>query len=158
MRRRLIFDGTDDIARWVGYHLGERTFGMCVALGIAVGDELIAGIVYHDMRGAGIELSVYARNPKWVSRTTLRAMFNYPFNQLGVLRCSMVVDAENDEVRAYCLRLGFKQEGVIRNGFWTSDAIYYGMLREECPWLDMPAALTEGFSYGQQVTSATAAH
>ena len=70
----------------------RRGFGPNVmAIGIVEGTELIAGLVYHNFDpGAGIiEISGAALpGRRWLSRETIRRMYQYPFRVCG---CQMIV-------------------------------------------------------------------
>ena len=70
----------------------RRGFGPnIVAIGVVEGDALIAGIIFHnwDPEAGIIEISGAALPGKhWLSRETLRRMFQYPFHTCG---CQMVV-------------------------------------------------------------------
>ena len=39
-------------------------------------------------------------------------------------------------VREFLIRLGFVLEGTMRRGFTNDDCVIYGMLREECRWIE----------------------
>lgn len=68
-----------------------RGFGNCTTIGIVEGNMLIAGLVYHEFNpDAGtIEISGAAvPGHYWLTRETLKRMYQYPF--LGC-RCQMVV-------------------------------------------------------------------
>jgi RimJ/RimL family protein N-acetyltransferase len=127
----------DKIARWVGEQVGIDDFGPCRALGIMRGPELVAGIVYNNFREANIEATIASVTPRWCSRRVLHAVFWYPFVQLGMIRLTAITESTNESVRAFLCRLGFQEEGVMRRGFRSgADAAVYGMLREECRWLE----------------------
>lgn len=69
----------------------RRGFGACKAIGVIDDGKLVAGIVYYnyDPEAAIIEIAGAAL-PKthWLTRETLKQMYQYPFLQLG---CQMVV-------------------------------------------------------------------
>jgi RimJ/RimL family protein N-acetyltransferase len=69
----------------------RRGFGPnAVAMGVVKGDRLIAGIVYHnyDPEAGIIEISGAAiPRSNWITRETLRRMYQYPFLQLD---CQMI--------------------------------------------------------------------
>ena len=68
-----------------------RGFGNCTTIGIVEGGMLIAGLVYHEFNpDAGtIEISGAALpGHYWMTRETLKRMYQYPF--LGC-RCQMVM-------------------------------------------------------------------
>ena len=79
----------------------ERGFGRCKTIGVLDGDGmLIAGLVYHnyDPDAQVIEISAAALPGKiWMTRETLKRMFQYPFLQCG---CQMVIQRiAADDVR-----------------------------------------------------------
>lgn len=89
-----VYDYDDLVQRFVASLIPHcrRGFGNCRTIGV-VDDarELIAGIVYHnyDPEAGVIEISGAALPGRhWLSRRTLRRMFEYPF--LGC-HCQMVV-------------------------------------------------------------------
>lgn len=69
-----------------------RGFGNAKAIGIVEGEALIAGLVYHnyDPDAGIIEISGAALpNRNWLTRETLRRMYQYPFLEIG---CQMVIN------------------------------------------------------------------
>lgn len=129
-----------EIARWVGSRLGIDDFGQYVAIGIVHADDLIAGIVYNNHRAYfgrshDIDMTIASTDPAWCSRTILSGLFAYPFRQLGCRRVTAVTRVENAPARRFLVRLGFREEGVLREALPTGNAAIYGMLAEECRWL-----------------------
>lgn len=74
-----------------------------VTMGVFRGRELIAVILYNNYQPeAGvIEFHGAGTTPRWLSRPVLKAMFEYPFEQLG---CQMVV-TRNSERHTRLLRI-----------------------------------------------------
>lgn len=67
------------------------------AIGVVEGPELIAGLVYHnyDPFAGIIEMSGAALpGRQWLTRETIKRMYQYPFHQCG---CQMVVQANSAE-------------------------------------------------------------
>lgn len=110
-------------------------FGDCTAIGVVRGGEIIAGIVYYCYRHPNIEMAIAATDPAWCTRKVLKYGFDYPFNQLGCNRITVLVDSENQPVRAFDERLGFVHEGTLRQAHPNGDAEVYGMLKSECRWI-----------------------
>ena len=118
-------------------YMHNRSFGPCTALGIVkwINGErcVVGGVVYHNFVGHDCQVSIA------VARVTFmpwRALFDYPFNQLGCVRLTALIGRKNKKSRALCERLGFKVEGVHLKGLdGREDAISYGMLRSQCRWL-----------------------
>ncbi|HWJ79762.1 MAG TPA: GNAT family protein [Niallia sp.] len=64
-----------------------------------------------------------------------KAFINYGFTELGLNRIQIAAATENEKSRAIPERLGFTQEGTIRQAEWLYDHyvdhVIYGLLKEE---------------------------
>lgn len=132
----LVYGQDARVARWVqahGPHSGD--FGYYVAVGVEEGNDLIAGWVFSEYRGCDIHLSGASTTPRWASRSTLHALFSYPFVQLKVARLTAYTGRSMTSVRRFLERLGFVHEGTMRQGYVDDDIAVYGMLRDECRWI-----------------------
>ncbi|MBO0125126.1 N-acetyltransferase [Agrobacterium sp. OT33] len=71
-------------------------FGHCRGIAVVKGDELAAGIIYHNYEPDAevLEISAAAFMPGWMTRHTLQAMFDYPFISCG---CQAVVHRVPDD-------------------------------------------------------------
>ena len=80
------------------------------AIGVVDGTTLIAGIVYHnyDPDAGIIEISGAALpGQPWLSRETIRRMYQYPFHQCG---CQMIVQrnaADDERLLSMLARYGY---------------------------------------------------
>lgn len=86
-----------------------RPFGRCTAIGIVEGTEMIAGLVYHNWRPEArvIEISAAAlpgRN--WMTRETIRQMYEYPFRELNCQMVYMHTSEHNERVLRILSALG----------------------------------------------------
>lgn len=132
----LLYRHDEEIAEWVRLQLGMETgFGPSSAIGAVRDGKLIAGVVYFCYRHPNIEMAIAAISPKWATKTTLKAFFDYPFNELKCNRVTVLVDSDNKEVRRFDERLGFVREGTLREANPNGDAEIYGMLKNECRWI-----------------------
>jgi RimJ/RimL family protein N-acetyltransferase len=132
------------VAEWVRQRLTNPTvenFGGCTAIGIAIGDELVGGVVFNRFHWPTIEASIATTTPRWCSRRNLAAIFAYPFRQLDCRRLGATTGVTNQPARAFLCRLGFRLEGICRQALPPSavdpagDAVIYGMTPAECRWL-----------------------
>jgi RimJ/RimL family protein N-acetyltransferase len=115
----------------------ENGFEKYVAIGVVESGKLIAGCVYNEYHpGVSIHVSIASTSPKWCNRRILKAFFGYPFLQMKVKRLTAYTGKSMASVRQFLERLGFQQEGIMRQGFADDDVVIYGMLRSECPWLE----------------------
>jgi RimJ/RimL family protein N-acetyltransferase len=65
-------------------------------------------------------------------------MLRHAFEQLGCIRVELKTDALNDKSRAAILRIGAKEEGILRQHVITAsgrlrDSVYYSILDKEWP-------------------------
>ncbi|HCU58442.1 MAG TPA: hypothetical protein DIC64_00485 [Alphaproteobacteria bacterium] len=134
----IFLDLTGDVRDWVGLGLNEPKdwVGQNITLGVKMGKQLIAGIVFHDIRPrTDVWLTIFSTDKKWCNKRVLRAIFDIAFNFLECRRASVRVDAFNKKSRKLVEGLGFIKEGVLRrfedNG---NDGIIYSMLKNECVW------------------------
>lgn len=73
-----------------------------------------------------------------LSREFIRAVFRYVFVELDCRRVTGRVSADLDWA-GHLQRLGFVEEGRLREGAVNGgDTIIFGMLRQECRWLEQP--------------------
>jgi len=126
------------VARWVI----ERIPGMTLetddfeALGVVRNGELVAGVVYNHFTGHDICMHVAAEPGKiWAKPKILYALFSYPFNQLKCRRVTGFVASQNAHTLPFDKKLGFVEEGRLRDATPEGDMIVIGMRRSECRWL-----------------------
>jgi len=82
----------DGIAAFVGARIegGYRGFGRHMSMGVVEGDQLLAGVIFHNYNPEAqvIEFTAASSTERWLTRPVLWAMFNYAFNDAS---CQMVV-------------------------------------------------------------------
>lgn len=117
-----------------------------VAITDKVSDEILAVILFNAHYGHFLSMHIASNGAKrWVSRFAARAVFGYAFEHKGVTRINAVVPAWNVPVQILCLKFGFRIEGTMRCGADDgSDAILFGMLRQECRWIEDREAASDG--------------
>ena len=134
-----VLTGHDDaVAQWVAANLGVTIAPPYVALGVLdAAGVLIGGAVFSGYSGANIDVTIYG--PRAMTREALRAGFAYVFSQLRCERLTARCKRSNAVMRRLMDRLGFRYEGTQRR-YWgsdrNSDAMVYGMTREECRWIN----------------------
>lgn len=142
MSYELLYGSDLFVKNWVAEKIGNPDFGACVAIGVLDGAKQIAGIVYHNYiqsptgKPIMIEISMAAIDQRWANRRTLKALFGYPFNQLGVERIQVTTPVESKHVRKINEKLGFTYEGTGRKAhFLGGDVDVLSMLKDECQWI-----------------------
>jgi RimJ/RimL family protein N-acetyltransferase len=125
------------IADYVRQKLDCAPFYDFTTIGVLYRGAFCGGIVYHQyLATVAIELSAAFETPMWCRRSILRAIFDYPFNQLGVVRCDATAIRKNKRSRKLLKGLGFTEEGVRRKRYnGVDDLVMYGMLKNDCRWI-----------------------
>jgi RimJ/RimL family protein N-acetyltransferase len=138
MSSRIVYGEDERVAAWVAERAGQTRVVAPAAIGLERDGRLIAGVsATEHWPGADLNVNIAAEpGSAWASRRFLRALFAYPFVQLGVPRVTARVLEGNAASHALCKRLGFQLEGVMRRATPGGDNVWiYGMLRDECIWL-----------------------
>ena len=138
------------IAQWAAEqipwfaNLGAAVFGPCEAWAILKdGDDgkpkLMGAMIFNNWRPevGDIEWNVISLEEGWASANVFRTAADYVFNQLGCNRVSVTLPRGARKYRAHAKQMGFREEGIKRRGFANGvDAVLYGMLKEDCTFLD----------------------
>lgn len=108
----------------------EASFQGAVML---AGNRIVAGCAYHRYadRFKGIEVTFASDSPMWCRPGNVEKWFAYPFRQLGCERITMTIARRNKRARVMAKKMGFREEGIARKGFYPDDAVIYGLLRTD---------------------------
>lgn len=126
------------VSDWVRRKVGlEHGWPQCSTLSLWDDVTILAAVVYEGYVGNNVCMHVAAEGKHWLNRQFLYAAFDYPFNQLKVDRVTGCVPDSNEAAKRFDEHLGFKREGLLRRASQDgTDLIVYGMLREECRFLE----------------------
>lgn len=122
-----VCDGLKEDKEWIGD---------CEALGLYQGKNLIAGVIFNNIRPQrDCWLTIYTTTPYWATKSTLRTIFDIVFDFFKCQRCSVLISESNAKSLDMCKRLGFIEEGLLRNYRENGENCYLmGMLKSECKW------------------------
>lgn len=96
-------------------------------------DGRMAAVVIYTQNGEDIELHLVMHpGSRWLTSDFARAIFSFPFRQLGLNRVSAVVVKSNYALQRLLIALGFVIEGIRRKFLHGEDVVLFGMLKEEC--------------------------
>ena len=131
--KRVIWDRPAEVGAWVCERLNSVFDPLT---GTAIGQErdgqIVGGVVYDNFRGASICMHVAGSDGHWMSREFLRAVFGYPFDQLGVKKVLGTVDSPNVAAQQFDEHLGFVLEATLRDAGRGGDLLIYSMTRAQC--------------------------
>lgn len=135
----------EEVVAWVALGIGHHTVSQhATGVGWEVDGKLVAGLIYEGFTGPSIMTHSLCVDRKRVSRAFFFAIFDYPFNQLGVKCVRGIVSSANLAAQRVNEKLGFRREVLLKDYFPDGDGIVYCMRREECRWLKL------GEYYGQK--------
>ena len=112
---------------------GKNPGVMCA--GILKNGEIIGSVIYHRFRWPDIEIGIETSDPTWCNRRILKEIFNYPFNELECRRVTATTDPSKPEVCQFLKRIGFVEEGRLRDALPHGDILILGMKHDECKWV-----------------------
>lgn len=131
-------DKTDEVIKFVSDGLGDKTeeYIPSLPIGIYKDGVLIGGVLINDIREKrDCWLTIYTKSKDWAKRHVLKYVFGVVFGLIGCERCSVFVSESNFKSHDMCLRLGFKDEGMLRKYRDNGENCYVmGMLKSECKW------------------------
>jgi RimJ/RimL family protein N-acetyltransferase len=106
----------------------------CIGRVSSDGRTLMAVIGFDGYNGASVQMHV-AGEGNWVNREILRAVFDYPFNQM---KCNVVlglVPSGNKAAIRFNEHLGFKLENELHGAHPDGSLLLMTMRRGECRWM-----------------------
>ncbi|ANL48647.1 N-acetyltransferase family protein [Rhizobium phaseoli] len=127
----IVSEPREDIAVWVGGRIGVAFHPPFTAIAQVQGGRIIAGYVFNVWTEHDVEVSLAADR---LSKTLIRAAFQYVVDQLGCRRATFRTRADNTRAQRALERLGARLEGRQRAYFGDCDALLYGILKEDFPY------------------------
>ena len=128
-----------EIAGWIAERIpycDDLGDARCIAFRRRSDNRMLYGGAFNEYRGRDVQYHAACDDPKVLTRSRIRLLFRYPFEQLGVSRISCVIAASNSRSRRVVEGLGWTEEGTVRKFYADNeDAKIYGMLREDCRWI-----------------------
>lgn len=122
----------EQVADWAARRLKLKFVAPYSAIGFESDDGTPLGaLVFNDYTGQNIEISIVGL---W-SKKMFRVAGDYVFNQLKAQRMTARTRVDNKKVINVIIGAGFRVEGKARRYYPDgTDAILFGMLKEECNW------------------------
>ncbi|MEI2296789.1 GNAT family N-acetyltransferase [Ensifer sp. MJa1] len=121
---RVVWGGSRDpttnqaIADFVANHIEgcERGFADFTTMGVIDAGGLVAGVVFHNYapEAGVIELSAASTSKRWMTRSVLKAMFGYAFDEIGCQMAVLRVSERNNGMVAIAKRFGFTPHSIPR--------------------------------------------
>lgn len=109
-----------------------------LTFGFYYNKKLVGALVFHTVRRrTEVWWTMYSTDKHWCSRKVLRLMFTIAFGRMDCRRIGILVSKSNVRCLDMVRRLGFKDEGILRQSRDDGEDCYIlGMLHSECPWIN----------------------
>jgi RimJ/RimL family protein N-acetyltransferase len=134
--RRILFDRSDEVMRFVARLTGETHYDNCSTIGLEKNGKIVAGVVYQGHNGPSVLMHFALEGSHVITPAFVCAVFMYPFQVLRCHRITGLVRTDNMDAQALDENLGFVREGLMRQAAGDrTDFILYGMLQRECRFL-----------------------
>ena len=133
--RTVTTQNQDELRSWLS-KVGEFEYPqetMCI--GQEKDGQLIAVVGYSHFTPNSCQIHVASTDVYWLNKYLLFAIFDYPFNKLGVKVIIAPIYKGNSKSLNLCRKLGFEQVADIPYGHPNGDLIVVAMKRNQCKWL-----------------------
>ena len=132
----VVYDQKERIGAWVAEKVGQRcSWGDFYAMGIVSGDDVIAGVVFHNFNGANAVCHVAVEKTTKKLVELLQAGSDYAFNHCKLKRLTGMVPTNEPNVIAFDKNIGFEEEFVMKDGAPGTDMQVLVMWPDKCRWL-----------------------
>lgn len=130
----LIYGHEDRLLPWAQERIGVPFRRDAYTLGLEKEGELVAVVVFDGFGETDCSMHIASDGTKaWMNKALLLHAFAYPFDQLGLLRVTGLVPADNQAALAFDENLGFVREGYHpKAGPGGKDLVSLGLLKENC--------------------------
>ena len=103
------------------------------ALGWQTDGVITSGVIYEDWNQHSIVAHIACDKP--MVKGYVRAIFDYPFNQIGAKKIICPIPQFNVDSQSLCVKLGFAEEARIEDAHPSGAMIFYTMRKENCRWI-----------------------
>ena len=122
------------IGHWVAKRVEGGYFeGRSEAIGLCKDDQIVAGVIYENWNRKSIwcHIAIEGR----MTSAYLAAIFDYPFNVCQVDKIIVPVGSENDESLRLVKKMGFVEEGRIKDGRPDGDIVFLTLAHKNCRYI-----------------------
>jgi RimJ/RimL family protein N-acetyltransferase len=121
---------------------GAQPGNVCGVLARVKDDVLLGGVVYYNYTGESVAMHTGAWDDHWLSRAMLHAVFDYPFNVMGVKRIFGELHEDNHHALAFNAKFGARIVARIEGVYPGNRAcIVHRLDREDCRFLNLKASI-----------------
>lgn len=139
--RKVTTENQEHLRGWISGVLGMKFSSYARFIGQEIDGQVKAVVAYDNIMDKSCCMHVASIVSNWISKDFLWAVFDYPFNKLGVRVILATVSSNNEEALKLDRHLGFVDKAYIEDAHLDGDLVILAMRRENCRWLDIKAPL-----------------
>jgi RimJ/RimL family protein N-acetyltransferase len=124
----------EEIGNWVAQKIDGGYFAeQSSAIGLIKDGKILAGVIYENWnkRTVFCHIAVEGR----LTKSYLKAIFDYPFNVLNVQKIIVPVVTDNQKSIKLVINMGFVEEARIKDGSPDGDIIFMTLAKKNCRFL-----------------------
>jgi RimJ/RimL family protein N-acetyltransferase len=132
------------LGEWLGRVLNFPLPDTTQCIGQLKDGNLVAVAGYTNFMPKACEIHIGSVGEHWASKDFIWAVFDYPFNKLGVSVILGQICADNTDALKLNRHLGFKVVAEIPDAHMSGDLVIMAMRKEECRFLNIRCSLNKG--------------
>ena len=124
----------EEIGNWVAQKIDGGYFAeQSSAIGLMKDGKILAGVIYENWNKQTVfcHIAVEGR----LTKSYLKAIFDYPFNVLNVQKIIVPVVTDNQKSIKLVINMGFVEEARIKEGSPSGDIIFMTLAKKDCRFL-----------------------
>lgn len=135
----LIYGQEDRLLPWAQERIGVAFRRDAYTIGLEKDGKIVAVVIFDSFGEFDCNMHIASDGTRaWMNKSLLLAAFAYPFIQLGLLRLTGLVPADNADALAFDEHIGFVREGYHpKAGPGGKDLISLGLMREACRFIPL---------------------
>jgi RimJ/RimL family protein N-acetyltransferase len=133
--RSLVTENQSQLREWLSEAGNEVYPEETMCIGQEKDGKLIAVVGYNNFTDNLCQIHVASTDVYWLNKKLIFAIFDYPFNKLGVKVIIAPIYKGNVKSLNLCRKLGFEKVADIPYAHKYGDLIIMSMKRNQCKWL-----------------------
>ena len=123
------------LRKWLSEVGKDKYSDETMCIGQEKDGQLIAVVGYNNFTEKLCQIHVASTDVYWLNKDLLFAIFDYPFNKVGVKVILAPICKDNHKSLNLCRKLGFEKVAEIPYAHKDGDLVIMSMKRNQCKWL-----------------------
>jgi RimJ/RimL family protein N-acetyltransferase len=133
--RQITTENQEELRNWLS-KVGNNVYPQeTKCIGQEKDGQLIAVVGYNNFTEKLCQIHVASTDVYWLNKDLLFAIFDYPFNKVGVKVILAPICKDNHKSLNLCRKLGFVKVADIPYAHKDGDLVIMAMKRNQCKWL-----------------------